>query len=174
MTKNKNIWIEQDKIRQILLCFSIPKTPREVEKELGIKKLKLRPFLEKGFLQCLNPDARKGRYYELTNQARRTLGLPCPKNDDSKAWDFIGWVTSSPRQRLVVLKTIAIDSAKRTSEAIRHRASNLNPCLSRVSTKQILKELAGKGLVETEMEGRYRLYWISERGKMISEGIDTL
>lgn len=170
MKQNIANWIEQPKITQVLHCFTSPKTPREVERELGIKKLKLKPFLEKRLLKSLNPEARKGRYYLLTNKAKRLLKLSLSRKDGDKAWDLIGWINSSPRQRLVILKTI--DSKKRTSEEIRKdRASRLNPCLSRISTKQTLKGLIKKGLVESELEGRYRLYWVSEGGRLLQSFI---
>ncbi len=161
-------WIHQPKVNQILLSFSVPKTPKQVEKELGIRKLKLKPFLEKHLLESLNPEARKGRLYILTNKARRLLKLSGSNKENDKDWDLIGWIISSPRQRYVVLKTIALDSVKRTSENIRERASRLNPCLSRISTKSILKELISRGLIETEIgDDLRRYYWISDKGKVV-------
>ena len=69
---------------------------------------------------------------------------------------------ASPRQRLVVLKTMAAYPQKMTSEQIRIRSVKLNPCLSRISTKTILKELIQKELVETEMgNDRRRYYWLN-------------
>ena len=41
-------WIRQSTIKQTLLAFSVPRTPRQVEYRLDIKKLKLKPFTEKG------------------------------------------------------------------------------------------------------------------------------
>lgn len=157
-------WITQPKIKETLLAFFVPKTPRQVENELGIKKLKLKPFLQKHLLGSLNPEARKGRFYILTNRARRLLKLPSRK-EIIKDWDLIGWIMASPRQRLVVLKVM--DSEKRTSEQIRERASQTNPLLSRTSSKGILKELISKDLVETEMLNKKRYYWIGEEGMEI-------
>jgi predicted transcriptional regulator len=170
--KNLADWINQQKINQVLYSFSFPKTPRQVEKQLRIKKLKLKPFLEKNLLRSLNPETKKGRLYILTEKARKLLGLYGFKKEGDKNWNLIGWIIASPKQRLVVLKTLAIDSAKRNSEKIRKRASVLNPCLSRISTKTVLRELVDKGLVETEMNGRYRDYWITEKGKEIIEDME--
>ena len=77
---------------------------------------------------------------------------------------------ASPRQRFIVLN--AVDSKKRTSEEIRERASGLNSNLSRISTKGILKELIGKGLIETEMSEKKRYYWISEKGRLLVKDMD--
>jgi hypothetical protein len=162
-------WIKQVAINQILLSFSAPKTPRQVEKELGIKKLKLKPFLEKHLLETLNPEARKGRFYILTSKARRLLKLPSSKKGNNKDWDLIGWIMASPKQRLVVLRFV--NSEKRTSEEIREKTSQLNPHLSRISTKGILKELINEGLVETEMLDRKRYYWLSEEGLDIKKSL---
>ena len=85
----------------------------------------------------------------------------------------MGWIIASPRQRYVILKTMAIDTVKRTSEHIRKRALALNRHLTRISTKEILKELIGEYLIETELaETRRRYYWISENGKSIYKGIE--
>lgn len=168
-------WIKQPNIRRILHAFSIPRTPRQVERKLGIAKLKMRPFLSKGVLKSLNPEGRKGRFYILTEKTRKLLKLPYSENEDRKDWELIGWIRASPRQRFVVLQTMGIDSARRTSEEIRKRASRLNPHLSRMSTKTILNELISKGLVETEMNGVYRNYWLREKGRsLVKEGINFL
>ena len=76
---------------------------------------------------------------------------------------------ASPKQRLSVLKSM--DSKKRTSEDIRIRTSKYNPRLTRISTKQILNELISRGLIETEMIGRKRYYWINNKGKKLTNDI---
>lgn len=168
--KNLSKWIEQSNINHILLSFSSPKTPRQIEIELGIKKLKLKPFLEKNLLQCLNPEAKKGRFYILTTKAKKIINFSGSKNKRNYDWNIIGWIISSPKQRLVVLKTI--DSKKRTSEEIREKAHQLNPHLTRISTKAILTELINKGLIETEINERKRYYWISEKGTDIKKQLE--
>lgn len=163
-------WIHQPKNNQILVSFSVPKTPKQVEKEVCVRKLKIKPFVGKRLIRCLNPEAKKGRFYILTNKARKLLKLSNCKKVPNKDWDLIGWIMASPKQRAVV--SIVVDSVKRTSEEIRKRASQLNPHLSRLSAKGILKELISKGLIETEMNERKRYYWISEKGKLILDKVD--
>lgn len=90
----------------------------------------------------------------------------------NKYWKLIGWIIASPKQRLAILKII--DSAKRKSEELRKRASKYNPCLSRISTKEILKELIKKGLVETELNKGKRFYWINKKGKLLLKQINSL
>ncbi len=161
-------WINKNRNREVLKLFVTPKTPKQVEKRLGLKKLKVRPFLEKNLIESLNPEARKGRLYILTNKAGRLLELTAPKSEGYKDWGLIGWIISSPKQRQVILEIVAVDLVKRTSENIRERASRLNPCLSRISAKSILKELIFRGLIETEMsDDLRRYYWISEKGKAV-------
>ena len=168
-------WLNQPRTRQVLLSFSTPGTPTTVAKSLGIRKLKIAPFLQKKLLKSLNPDATKGTLYILTDKARRLLHLPEYTKETKTDWDILGWMTASPRQRYVVLKTLTRDSLKRTSEHIRHRAAPLNPCLSRISTKETLKELIGRGLVETEKgDDRRRYYWISQKGRSVVETIDAI
>ena len=163
-------WLKRN--RDILIFFIKPKTPKQAEKQLGLKKLKIKPFLEKQLIKSLNPKARKGRLYVMTNKARRLLELTESKDAACKNWNLIGWIISSPRQRYVVLKTIAIDSLKRPSEEIRKRAARLNPNLTRISIKSILKELVNRGLIESEIsDDLRRYYWISAKGKAIADEI---
>ena len=144
-------------------------------KSLGIRKLKVASLLQKQLLKPLNPDATKGTLYILTSKARRLLHLPEYKLETKTDWDTLGWMLASPRQRYVILKTLTRDSLKRTSEHIRRRAAPLNPCLSRISTKETLKELIGRGLVETEKgDDRRRYYWISQKGRSTIETIDAI
>ena len=165
-------WVNRKRIRQILCAFSIPKTPRKVETELRIKKLKIKPYIHKGLLKILNPKARKGRLYLLTDKAKKILGLSVGRNIENKDWDLIGQILASPKQKLVVLKVL--DSGKRSSEEIRGRAVKFNPHLSRISTKQILNELITEVLVISEMKDRKRYYWISEKGKKTLEDLESI
>ncbi|MCF7910501.1 hypothetical protein K9L16_02405 [Candidatus Pacearchaeota archaeon] len=96
------------------------------------------------------------------------LQLPGDYINNSYDWNLIGRILASPKQRLVVLKTIAMDPIKRTSENIRKRADRFNPCLSRISIKGVLQDLAEKGLVQTDLgDDKKRYYWISEKGKKL-------
>ena len=158
-------WINNKKTRQILFAFSNPKTPRQIETELRIKKFKAKPYIDKGLLKILNPEGRKGRLYTLTGKARRILGLSVGKKLNNRDWNLIGRVLASPKQKLVVLRVL--DSLKRTSEDIRGRASKFNSHLSRISTKGVLRELVKDGLVLSEMGDRKRYYWISDNGRKI-------
>lgn len=171
MNKNLAEWARRLKNKQILYSFSDPKTPTKVKNELGIDKFNLKPYLIRGLIKCLNPEGHKGKLYVLTNKSKRLLKIPISVERNKNNYNLIGWVLASPRQRHVVLKTLSNNSIKRTSEEIRIKSSNLNPCLSRISTKSILKELINKGLVETEMgRDRRRYYWINEAGKsLVSE-----
>jgi DNA-binding MarR family transcriptional regulator len=161
-------WLDQPRTKEILLPFAVPSTPRQVELSLGLKKLKLAPFLQKGLIKPLNPNAKKGRLYILTDKARQLLYLAENKKETKVDWELIGWTRASPRQRLAVLKTVARDTTKRTSENIRRRSSNLNPNLTRISTKETLKELISKDLIATEKgDDRRRYYWITPKGKSV-------
>ena len=101
------------------------------------------------------------------SKAKKLIDLPGSKNGRNYDWNLIGFIMSSPKQRLVILKTI--DSKKRTSEEIREKSYKLNPHLTRISTKAILKELIDKELIETELNERKRYYWISEKGTDIKK-----
>ena len=168
-------WVNRIKNKQILYSFSTPKTPTRVKVNLGINKPNLKPYLKRGLIKCLNPDGHKGKLYVMTNKAKKTFQIPISTNQNKNNYDLIGWVLASPKQRYVVLKILSLNSLKRTSEEIRIKGSNLNPCLSRISTKSILKELIEKRLVETEMgEDRRRYYWVNDKGRIVFEGVTDL
>lgn len=162
-------------INQKLSIFSLPRTSKQVARELGSKKISVRPFLERDLVEPLNPGAEKGRLYTLTDKARKLLDLPEYNKAISVGWDVVGWTLASPKQRYVVLKTVARDYMKRTSEDIRWRSKPLNPCLTRISTKETLKELIREDLVETEKsDDRRRYYWINDKGRSVVETIDNI
>lgn len=67
MDNNKfSLLANQKGSAKILAAFEMPKTPKQVEKELQLSKLKIQPFLKNKFLETLNPGARKGRLYILS------------------------------------------------------------------------------------------------------------
>jgi predicted transcriptional regulator len=161
-------WIKQPKNNQILLSFDNPKTPTEVQRDLNISKLNFNHFLKCGLITCLNPEMHKGRLYVLTNKSRLLLKVPNFYKAEKKDFNLIGMIMASPKQRYVILQTLGKDTIKRTSEEIRSRSSNLNPCLTRISTKAILKELIKMELVDSEMgNDRKRYFWITEKGMVI-------
>jgi len=155
-------WIEKRRNKQILLAFSTPKTPRNVERELSMRKLNLKPFLDKALVLPLNPGVRKGRFYALSDEVRKWLKLLRSENNDDNDWELIGWIIASPRQRLAVLRTM--DNEKRTSEEIRAKATQLNANISRTSIKGILKELIERSLIDTEVLEGIRFYWLNQQG----------
>ncbi len=165
-------WIEKRRNKQILLAFSIPKTPRQAEKELSMRKLNLKPFLDKGLIRPLNPAVRKGRFYSLTDEVRRWLKLLHSETNNEKDWELIGWVIASPRQRLAVLRSM--DNEKRTSEEIRARATQLNANISRTSIKGILKELIERNLIDTEVLECIRFYWLNQQGIKIKQELTVI
>lgn len=164
--------INNPKTKQLLLAFSIPKTPKQVEAMLSLSKIKLKPLLEKGFLKCLNPKGRKGRFYVLTQKTRECLGLGCQECALNKNWELIGWLMASPKQRLIVLR--CIDERKLYSEEVRMRATQLTSHLTRESTKVILKDLINKHLADSEILERIRFYWITTYGQKIKDEMATI
>lgn len=159
--------INNPRMRQILLVFSIPRTPKQAAIELSVKEVRCWEFLKMGLLKCLNPGCRKSRFYILTDKARESLGLNCSPCDIDKDWEVIGWIISSPMQRLAVLRCVTV--RKRNSEEIRMIATQLNCRLSRTSIKTILKHLIEKHLVDAEIIERVRFYWITEYGQKIKD-----
>ena len=175
MGKKITDWTKQFKNRRILLSFSIPKTPSQVKNELGIGKFNLKPYLKRGLIECLNPEVHKGRLYVLTTKAKKLLKISSINQKNKKNYDLIGWILASPRQRYVILRILSFNSKRHTSEEIRIKSSSLNPCLSRISTKSILKKLTNKGLVDTEMgRDRKRYYWMNEEGVNVFNDIKKL
>lgn len=153
---------------RILTSFVVPRTPTQVRNELNIRKFNLKPYLKRRLVKPLNPDGHKGKLYIVTERARKLLKIRANICLSKVDYDLIGWVLASPKQRYVVLETMFHNSKKCNSEEIRIKSIALNPCLSRISTKSILKELTDKGLVETEMGmDRRRYYWINEDGKIL-------
>ncbi len=180
-------WISRKKNVKILEAFQFPTTPRQAEKLLGIKKITLRPFLKNRLLRLLNTGAVKGRFYVTTSKARRLLNLPLFKSRIRSDWCIVGWILASPRQRTIILKVL--NSVKRTSDEIMRKALKFNNSVTRISTKTILSELIGKGLVETELKPKLRriirgcpiygkklrrFYWLSGKGKVAQKDVESV
>jgi hypothetical protein len=163
--------INNPRTKQILLLFATPKTPKQAAHQLSVRKLKLTSLIKNHLLKCLNPDSRKGRFYVLTDRAREILP-ECPETDINKDWECIGWVISSPRQRLAIIR--CVNESRLNSEEIRMRATQFNSSISRPSIKNILRELIGRHLVDSEILERIRLYWISGYGRKIKDEITVL
>ncbi len=130
----------------------------------------MKPFVEKKLIEILNPEARKGHLYRITDTAKSQLNVSVFNKKGGRNFKLIGWIVSSPRQRVVILKVL--DGLKRTSENIRERASRYNPHLSRISTKGILKEIIKRNLVQSKMIDVKRYYWISEKGRVVREKLE--
>lgn len=165
-------WINTPKRREILLIFAVPKTLKQAQIELSVRKLTLKSFLRNNCLLCLNPDLRKGRFYVLTEKARKYLNPNCPDCDIHKDWDCIGWIVASPRMRLAVLR--CIDNRKLYSEEIRMRATQFNSRLSRPWVKTTLKQLVERNLANSELIERIRFYWITAYGQKIKDELAVL
>ena len=125
--------------KEVNVIIEVPLGADQIKNELDLGKFNLKPYLKRGLIECLNPEGHKGKLYVLTNKARRLLKISTPAQKNKKDYDLIGWILASPQQRYVVLKTLSSNSVRRTSEEIRIKSSNLNPCLSRISTKAFLR-----------------------------------
>jgi len=158
--------------KRILLAFSIPKTPHQAMFELCLKKIMFAPYIKAGLLKCLNPEESRARFYLLTDKARKLLNQPPCNIGLHKDWNCIGWVMSGPKMKLVVLR--CVDERKLYSEEIRIRAGQFNCHLSRTSVKGILKGLAEKHLVDTEIMQRVRFYWITPHGQKIKDELAVI
>ena len=163
-----NSWIMEPKNNEILISFTKPNTQAQITKKHSVSRHYLKQFLKYRLIKCLSPNSYKGKLYGLTNKAKKLLGIKVFDDGNNCDYDLIGWVLASPKQRLVVLNTLSLNSIKQTSEKIRLKSKSKNPCLSRISTKNILKELIDKGLVETELgSDRRRYYWTTEKGRSL-------
>ena len=66
-----------------------------MEKAFGIKKIKMKPFLEKNLVEILNPEARKGRLYRMTDAARRQLNVSGVHKKCRRDFKLMGWIVAS-------------------------------------------------------------------------------
>ena len=158
--------------KRILLAFSSPATPKKAMHQLCVRKIKFQIYVNAGLLKCLNPEEKRARFYVLTEKARKLLSLPHSDVDLHKDWKCIGWILSSPKMKLTVLRFV--DERKLCSEEVRMRATQFNWHLSRSSMKDILKELVGKHLVDTELLEGIRFYWIAPYGQKIKDELAVI
>jgi len=92
--------------KRILLAFSSPSTPKKAMHLLCVRKIKFQIYVNAGLLKCLNPEEKRARFYVLTEKARKLLSLPPSELDLHKDWECIGWIISSPKMKLTVLRFV--------------------------------------------------------------------
>ncbi|WGI18017.1 helix-turn-helix domain-containing protein [Methanonatronarchaeum sp. AMET-Sl] len=79
MNYNKLGWIKASTYRQNILrsLEAGPKTPKELAEEneyrMSHVSRTLSNLKEKGLVECLNPDCRKGRLYALTDEGKEMI-----------------------------------------------------------------------------------------------------
>lgn len=164
--------INNPRIRKILLIFASPKTPKQAARELNTGRIKLRNYLDTHLIECLNPGARKGKFYIASEEARKCLNLFSPEIENCNDWEIIGWIIASPRQRLAIMR--CVDEKKLASEEIRMRATQFNSNLTRPATKKTLKHLVQKHLLDSEIMERIRFYWLNEFGARIKDELAVI
>ena len=167
-----------DRRLEVFKLLYKPRTPSEIRRVLKLSKKDtayyiLASFVDRGIAVCLNPDARKGRLYLLTDKGKEDLITIVRDEKGDKNFEVIfydipkelissySWVVSGGRKRLIME---TVDDTDMVAEGIRGR---LNNKLSIFNTDSTLKACVKKGLVVCTVKDEGVTYRHSENGRII-------
>lgn len=155
-----------------------PRTPSEIRRILKLSKKDtayyiLASFVERGIAACLNPEAKKGRLYFLTDRGKEDLITIVRDERGDKNFEVIfydipkelvssySWVVSGGRKRLIME---TLDDTDRVAEEIRKR---LGSKLTIFNTDSTLKACVKRGLVVCSSKDEGVTYRHGEDGRII-------
>ena len=74
---NVGFVLKSEKRKKLLFLLEKPKTPTQLSKAMGSSlpnvSLKLKDMVDRGLIECINPESLKGRIYTLTEKGKETL-----------------------------------------------------------------------------------------------------
>ena len=158
MTSNVHEWISKEEGRgKILTTIKQPLTGKQVGRRTGIPidtcSYVVAKLVTRGLLTCLNPEARNGRLYWLTDlgiQCRKRLcqdlALTYEEYDLPRIdWALYGWVCFSHRS--IVMKTLTAPmQPSEIKRMIRKRKTEMK--ISANNIRDVVKLLLEKGIVQ--------------------------
>ncbi|MFW9995317.1 MAG: winged helix-turn-helix domain-containing protein [Candidatus Odinarchaeota archaeon] len=80
-------FVRAGKLRQKIVCHLMDRklTPSEISRRTGKKpgsvSKSLAGLREKNIIKCLNPNAKKGKIFSLTEEGEKVAGEICPQNE---------------------------------------------------------------------------------------------
>lgn len=175
--EDANKWLRKKGERTaVLRIMTKPMTPTEIGEKIGLKRIRVRGFLEKGIFKCLTPKAKKGRVYGLTEKGQKTAKRLAKDEDRAYSyfeldidWYSYGWITCSKPVRMI-FKAVATgrESVKEIDEYLKAPGRQL--ILTYSYKYKLLRDLVKKGLLSVSGDKR-KLFALTEKGKEIKDVI---
>lgn len=169
-----------DRRLEVFKLLYKPRTPSEIRRILNLSKKDtvyyiLASFMEREIVVCLNPGARKGRLYFLTDKGKEDLITIVRDEKGDKNFEVIfydipqelisyySWVVSGGRKRLIME---TVDDTDRVAEEVRKR---LGDKLTIFNTDNTLKACVKRNLVICTVKDEGVTYRHSEDGRIINK-----
>jgi predicted transcriptional regulator len=161
--------------KAVLEVMSKSKTPAELRREIGLKKIKsisstLKELVSLGLIYCLNPRAKIGRLYGLTKKgigARKKFSFKDYCQPHDLDWNSYSYVVCG-KQRRAILKAMNVGMPM-SSRLIRERANEYNPRISRTNANDILQQFVRKKLAKKIKQGNRVLFRLTRNGDRIKK-----
>lgn len=175
--EHANRWLKKGEERiAVLRIMTKPMTPTEIGEKIGLKRIRVEGFLEKGIFKCLSPETKKGRVYGLTEEGqRRAMKLAKDENriytyfEPNIDWYSYGWMTcSKPARMIFKAVTTGRETAKEIDEYLKAPGGQL--ILTYSYKYKLLRDLVKKGLLSVSGDKR-KLFALTEKGKEIKNVI---
>ena len=174
-------------LENTIKVLSKPKIPTEIAEAMKLKNIRsdiLSVLLKSGIVRILNPKAKLGRLYGLTETGQKVrkrllkeTGLPYsysePK-EDSSFWYSYGRVVSG-LQRKAIIKAVNKANEKgkiklgMTPREIRTTAREYNKRISRSNANETLINLVKEGLLKFEKLNGRVTYSLTKKGLKIQQ-----
>lgn len=168
-------WLKKrEERRAVLRIMTKPMTPTEIGEKIGLKRIRVEGFLERGIFKCLTPEARKGRVYGLAEKGQK-IGKRLVKDEDrvysyfepNIDWYAYGWIACSKAIRMIFKAvTTGRQTVKEIDEYLKARGRQL--ILTYSYKYKLLRDLVKKGLLSVSGDKR-KLFALTEKGMRLKE-----
>lgn len=180
-------WIcKSGKRINVLLCMRKPAIKTDVEKKFNSisltrykLKLKMADFVRHGLTYCINPRAKEGRVYCLTNRGiniargiAREKSIPWNYSvPEIRNWSTYGWVACGNRRKNLLFEMMKKVKATTVNPTGRIKAEKIICETPRSYKYNLIKDFLKKGLLKKETVSGITIYSLRRKGKRIAEAL---
>ena len=156
-----------------------PRFPAEIVRLLNLSKKNSVSYIISDFVRleivvCLNPTAKTGRLYALTNRGKESMRTLLREENKEAVFTDIppeliplySKIVSS-RRKSAILK--GLNEIPRSPEEIRFSAKRYDNDITRVGTYHLLSWFYEKGVTLSSLKDKKLAYRLSDKGKLLKE-----
>jgi len=177
-------WLKNSRRKiAILLSINRPMTKTEIENkvrnDLSLSEksnIRLKGFILRKLIFCLNPDSREGRVYGLTDEGHvlavrvsKEKGISWNYSNPDIDWNIFGWIACGKRRRKKLKDIVSSGKAITSKPTPEHKSSELIKDTPRSYKYRLLVEFCKKGLLSKSVEKGISIYKPTEKAVLMAE-----